>query len=269
MIKKILQLSALLFLSILIGCEQKFDNVIDNISNDFQTVEVLPVNNINYNSADSLITLSIKFNSSENIQNVFCEVYAPDNSKSNITLFDDGKVSNGDFIKGDNIFSNKIAFGYFSPSGIYNIRYYVTDLSNNTSLVALGSFKYSNGQNNVAPVIFDEEIVPDTLILTGTHLIQVSIHASDENGLSDIDKVYFVVYRPDSSTNNNFNYMFDDGNFSAHGDQVAGDGIYSLRIQIVYNSSTDPQRGTYRFQFQAEDRGGKLSNIINHYVLIQ
>ena len=28
-------------------------------------------------------------------------------------------------------------------------------------------------------------------------------------------------------------------------------------------------KGTYRFEFQAIDRGGKLSNIIDHFVLIQ
>ena len=59
--------------------------------------------------------------------------------------------------------------------------------------------------------------------------------------------------------------MFDDGNLALHGDQVAGDGIYSLLIQI---SSTN-DKGTYRLEFQAKDRGGKLSNIINHNLLIQ
>jgi hypothetical protein len=82
----------------------------------------------------------------------------------------------------------------------------------------------------------------------------------DQNGLSDIDKVYFVVYRPDGTTNNSQNLMFDDGNLTDHGDQTAGDGIYSLLIQITSAN----QKGTYRLEFQAKDRGGKLSNIINH-----
>lgn len=263
--KKYFQLLALLIIVILTGCEQKFDNVIDHVSNDFQTIEVLPVNNINYNSTDSLVTISIKFNSSENIQKVFCDVYAPDNSKSNVTLFDDGNIAEGDFIKGDNIFSNKIMLGYFSQSGTYTVKYFVTDLSNNTNLVAVGSFKYSNGQSNIAPVISDVIIDPDTATVNATTMIQLSVRVSDENGLSDIDRVYFIVYRPDGSTNNNFNYMFDDGDYPAHGDQIAGDAIYSLRIQITPQNA----KGTYRFEFQARDRGGKLSNIINHFVLIQ
>ena len=87
----------------------------------------------------------------------------------------------------------------------------------------------------------------------------------DQNGLSDIDKVYFLVYRPDGTTNNSQNLMFDDGNLTDHGDQSAGDGIYSLLIQITSAN----QKGTYRLEFQAKDRGGKLSNIINHSLLIQ
>ncbi len=262
MIKKILQLGSLLFLSILLGCEQKFDNVIDNISNEFQTVEVLPVNYINYNSADSLVTLSIKFNSSENIQNVFCEVYAPDNSKSNLTLFDDGKVSNGDFIKGDNIFSNKIALGYFSPSGTYNIKYYVTDLSNNTSLVAVGSFKYNNGQSNVTPVISNLVLADSTE--RNVPLI-FSVDVSDSNGLSDILKVYYELYRPNGSKVINSQGisqfpMFDNGDTSANGDLFANDGTFTVKLTFP-NDSGVPS-GDWRFEFTAVDRVGMLSNKI-------
>ncbi len=263
--KKILQFSILSFTLLLFGCEEKFNNVIDHPYYNLQAIQVNPVNNINYNSADSLITVSITFNSSENIQNVFCEVYAPDNSKSILTLFDDGNLSNGDFNKGDNIYSNKIKLGYFTTSGKYNTKYYVTDLSGKTNLVAVGSFNYSNGQNNVAPVISEVKIEPDTLTVTSTTTILVSVKVDDANGLSDIDKVYFIVYRPDGSTNNAQNYMFDDGDLANHGDQIAGDGIYSLKIQITPQNA----KGAYRFQFQAKDRGGKLSNIINHFVLIQ
>jgi len=49
------------------------------------------------------------------------------------------------------------------------------------------------------------------------------------------------------------------------GDLLAGDGIYTLLIQINQQN----QKGTYRFEFRARDRGGEFSNIIDHYVLIQ
>ena len=86
----------------------------------------------------------------------------------------------------------------------------------------------------------------------------------DPNGTSDILEVFFIVYRPDGTTNGNRIQLFDDGN-SSNGDVTAGDGIYSRLIQVDQTN----QKGTYRFEFQAEDRSGALSNIINHYVLIQ
>lgn len=87
----------------------------------------------------------------------------------------------------------------------------------------------------------------------------------DPNGSSDILEVYFKVFRPDGTTNNNKFLLFDDGNVNENGDLTAGDGIYSRLIQVDQSN----QKGTYRFEFQAEDRPGALSNIINHYVLIQ
>jgi len=59
--------------------------------------------------------------------------------------------------------------------------------------------------------------------------------------------------------------LFDSGNIALHGDLVQRDGVYSLKIQVDQNN----MKGTYRFEFQARDRGKKLSNIINHFVLIQ
>ena len=253
---------------ILLGCEKEFDNVIENYNPDYQVKLVSPSDSIQYNPVDSLITIRIAFNSPANIQSVFCDIYAADNAKLNsepFSLLDNGKIENGDDLNGDGSFANKFPLSEFYPNGIYNIKYFVTDKSNSTNQVALGTFKFDNGQTNIAPVISDDIVDPDTAIVAGTTVILTSIKALDQNGLSDIDKVYFVVYKPDGTTNNSQNLMFDDGNLTDHGDQTAGDGIYSLLIQITSAN----QKGTYRLEFQAKDRGGKLSNIINHSLLIQ
>ena len=97
------------------------------------------------------------------------------------------------------------------------------------------------------------------------HVVQPLEKAMDSNGVNDIKEVYYIVYKPDGSTSGAKLLLFDDGNIEDHGDLVAGDGIYSRLIQI--NETND--KGTYRFEFQAEDRSGDLSNIINHFVLIQ
>ena len=113
--------------------------------------------------------------------------------------------------------------------------------------------------------ILNDIIEPDTVVVTDTVALQVSIKVEDQNGLNDIESVYFVVYRPDGTSNNIKLDLFDSGDISLHGDQITDDGIYSLKIQVDQNN----MKGIYRFEFQARDRGKKLSNIINHFVLIQ
>ncbi len=264
---KIIAISFILVF-IFIGCEKDYDIVIENYNPDYQVKLVSPSDSIQYNPLDSLITIRIAFNSASTIQSVYCDVYAADNSKLNsspLSLLDNGQIANGDDVASDGSFANKIPLSESYPNGIYNIKYFVTDNSNSTNQVALGTFKFDNGQANIAPIITDDIVDPDTAVVTDTTLILTSINVFDQNGLSDIDRAYFKVYRPDGTTNNNQNLMFDDGNLSLHGDQTAGDGIYSLIIQITSSN----QKGTYRLEFQAKDRGGKLSNIINHSLLIQ
>ena len=263
---KLLSISLLLAI-IFAGCDKQYDTVIENINPDYQVKSVSPSDSIRYNRVDSLIAIRIAFNNFSSIQNVFCDVYAADNTKLNsspLSLLDNGKVANGDDAAKDGSYANKIALSEYYPNGIYNVKYFVTDNSNTTKQVALGTFKFDNGQNNIAPVISDDIVDPDTAVVTDTTIILTSVKVSDQNGLSDIDKVYFVVYKPDGTTSNAQNIMYDDG-LPLHGDQTAGDGIYSLIISI---NSTNA-KGTYRLEFQAKDRGTKLSNIINHSLLIQ
>ena len=59
--------------------------------------------------------------------------------------------------------------------------------------------------------------------------------------------------------------MYDDGN-PVHGDAIAGDGIYS---QIISLPPTGVTKGTYRWEFQAQDREKKTSNIIIHNIVVK
>lgn len=258
----------ILSIFLLTGCEQEFDNTIENFIPEYQAVSVTPTAPIKFNASDSLITITIKINSPSSIKNVFCDIYSSEYKKLNsspIELFDNGLPANGDAQISDNRFSNKFPLSTNYPGGTYSIKYYAIDKSKLTKQIAVGTFDYDNGQNNIAPVISNEFIDPDTAVVTTSQVILTSVKVFDANGLSDIEKVYFIVYRPNGTTNGIQNLMFDDGDVSSHGDQIAGDGIYSLIIQITSSNT----KGTYRFEFAARDRGGKLSNIINHNVLIQ
>lgn len=255
----------LLFVS---GCEKKFDNPIENENSGYQVTLVQPSNNILFNQADSLITIRIVFSNFSDIKDVYCNIISSANTQVNSTpvkLLDNGNIANGDDAAKDGSYANKFPMSSLYPVGTYTIKYFVTDNAEIGKQVAICTFKYDNGQNNVAPVISDDIIEPDTVAVVDSALILTSIKATDANGLADISKVYFTVYRPDGTTNGVQNEMFDDGNETLHGDQIAGDGIYSLIIKVTSANA----KGTYNFEFRAKDRGNKLSNIINHPVLIQ
>lgn len=244
---------------IIIGCEQTFDNIIDAVKNNYQVSFVSPSDSITFREDDSLVTIRIIFTSSSEVSDVFCDVFASDNSKLNsskIQLFDDNN---------DNRFSNEFPLSQYYPNGIYNIRYYVKNADETMNQVALASFKYNNGQDNLPPEIANTVVDPDTVVVNAPTVILTSVEASDPNGQNDILKVFFIVYNPDGSTNGTELELFDDGNVDDHGDLVEGDGIYSLLIQVDQTN----EKGSYRFEFSARDRGGKLGNKIDHIVLIQ
>lgn len=258
----------LLLVFILLGCEKEYDIVIENYIPNYQVNLISPSDSVKYNSVDSLVNIRIAFNSASNIQNVYCDIYTVDNSKLNtspLSLFDNGEIANGDDLANDGSFANKFPLSQYYPNGTYNIKYFVTDNSGNNVQVAIGTFIFNNGQPNIIPEISNDLVSPDSVVVTTTTAILTSVKALDQNGYLDIEKVYFIVYRPNGTTNNNQNSMFDDGNIVDHGDQVAGDGIYSLIIQITPANT----KGTYRFEFAAKDRSGGISNIINHSVVIQ
>lgn len=262
-------LSFLLFVSLIyIGCEKDYDSVVDQSSAVYQVSSVRTIDSVRYIPGDSLVLISISFVNSKDVRDVFTDIYSSAGQKlnsSSFKLYDNGKPENGDLQPKDNTYSNKFPLSQFYPNGVYTIKYYVNDKNNSTKQVAIQNFKYDNSQNNVAPVISNTIIDPDTLVVNDTTVIQIAVQAEDQNGLSDIESVYFIVHRPDGTSNNFKVDLFDNGDVQNHGDQIAGDGVFSLKIQVDQNN----MKGTYRFEFQARDRGKKLSNIINHLVLIQ
>lgn len=252
------KIALLLLPLIFFGCDKTFDEIVDSSPNNYQVTSVSPVDSFSYRPDDSLVTIRIIFTNSSEVGSVFCDVIASDETKLNgspFQLLDPNGI---------NRFANDFPLSEFSPNGIYNIKFYVQNSDESLQQVALTSFKYNNGQNNLPPEITNTVIIPDTVVVDTTTVISTSVEASDPNGQNDIGLVFFVVYRPDGTSNNNRNELFDDGNID-HGDHIAGDGIYSLLIQVDETN----QKGAYRFEFQAVDRGGKFSNKIDHIVLIQ
>jgi hypothetical protein len=253
---------------LLIGCEKEFDNVIEVKQSSYQVTATSSFSSFNYTSEDSAVTVWLQVNSKENIQSIFFDIYSPDNKKLNsspVQLFDSGRPEHGDAAANDNRFSNRIIFSNQDANGKYEIQFFIRDNSGNTKKVAFHHFMFDNGQANVPPVISDLVITPDTVVVADSaEVIHLSIKAHDDNGLNDIETVFFIVYRPDGTTNGIRVPLFDDGNLIDHGDETAGDGIYSLLIKIEPHN----MKGTYQFEFQARDRRKEYSNKITHPIVV-
>ena len=122
---------------------------------------------------------------------------------------------------------------------------------------------YFNGQDQYPPVISNLN-APDTLFLAAVPVATtMTVEAWDPNGQNDIDMVYFQSYRPDGTTSGTIFELLDNGDPTA-GDATAGDGIYSIIIQLPPQTTT----GKWRFDFQARDRSDSLSNLISHNIYI-
>ena len=251
----------LLFIPLLIwGCEQTYDNVIDTSTENYQVSLIAGIKDtVDLKvPADSLLSLRLIFTPQSVVNKTYFSIIASDFTQLNSSPIEMVEI-------GDNVFENNFVLTSQNPNGNYTVKFSVSDFDGNNKQVAVSNFYFNNGQDNIPPQILNSVIDPDTVVVTQPTVLFTSVEAIDPNGSSDILEVYFKVFRPDGTTNNNKFLLFDDGNVNENGDVTAGDGIYSRLIQVDQSN----QKGTYRFEFQAEDRSSALSNIINHYVLIQ
>ncbi len=100
------------------------------------------------------------------------------------------------------------------------------------------------------PPVLSNLTAPDTVSRSAGKPIVLSIQVTDPQGLSDIKSVHFNTTKPDGTpADGNPFFMYDDGDKENHGDETAGDGIYSLIIIITPQNA----KGEYRFDFMAED----------------
>ena len=242
------------------GCDKTFENVIDVTRENYQVTVVSGIKDTIdlKNPSDSLLNLRLIFTPESEVNLVYFDVIDPDDSPLNSSPIEMINISGV-------IYENQFILKPEHPNGKYKVQFSVTGFDGENQVVAVSSFQFNNGQDNIPPFISNTVVDPDTAVVTDTTIIFTSVEAMDSNGVNDIKEVYYIVYRPDGSTSGAKLLLFDDGNIEDHGDLVAGDGIYSRLIQI--NETND--KGTYRFEFQAEDRSGEFSNIINHFVLIQ
>jgi hypothetical protein len=184
------------------------------------------------------------------------EFFPPAFSKPTLidSLFDDGK--NNDGAANDGVFARAISTSKLCGEGAFSVLLRAIDAANGESPALIGSTNVKRSGINLSPAVsnlnapatISRNRVPNAYVL--------SIQASDPNCITDLKRVFFNTFLPNgnASSGNPF-AMRDDGK---EGDAVASDGRYSLTIQITPQNAT----GNYRFEFQAEDKRGALSNKI-------
>jgi hypothetical protein len=199
------------------------------------------------------------------IKLVNCYVMRDPSSSSigSSTLHDDGVEP--DITENDSIFSGYVNFQIIRVEvGIFCLQF---------SSENYNSFK-SNSFFTTLQIVrlnhppFLSNLQTDSLVSIGgvDHILQIRIAASDSDGQSDIQKVFFNSFKPDGSPaiGNPF-LMLDDGDpYGTSGDLTLGDGTYGLKVILL--RTTTP--GTYRFEFHATDRSLESSNPIIKNIVI-
>lgn len=255
------------------GCQEIPNGIIDSKTIDYKVGGIIAPMNFNYSQTDSMVVTSVQIANVRTVEKVWCKVSAADGSltvRPQLNLYDDGDVvKNGDQKSGDGIFSGKFVMGKSTPNGKYQIEYFVEDNIRQSpeNLTKVGShiFTFSNSQTNQPPVI-SNLIIPGSVNRGESFIFTLKV--DDPNGLPDIYQVYFKLFRPDGSQvlgapGQDYILMYDNGDQN-FGDQIADDGIYSFKNSF----SSTSQTGTWRFEFQAKDRGGKLSNVLTHNMIV-
>ncbi len=158
----------------------------------------------------------------------------------------------------------KFICGNLSDVRAFEILHIVVIATSMIILVSVCTFLIgcSNPAESESPELYNL-ICPDSLQKGSPDTSYIYVSVRDPQGLTDIDSVYFVVIRPDGSSNGYRFYLLDNG---LAGDSTAGDGIYTIGIQAP---STANQTGDYTFRFRAFDRVGndspELTKVVTAY----
>lgn len=255
-----------LFTFVFIGCDEVEEGLIDPNEEIFLVENLVAPTTIIYSGIDTKLTTTITFSDSKSILRAWINVDSQDGTFN--------LASNQEMMKSaENEYSISIALEEDMPSLTYTIDYYFQTGIQAEKKIASHNFDYYNSQSNVAPVISnplfyyvgDNPELLDTLENGTQNEFIVSIEVGDVNGLSDIDSVYIDLYNyqdPLDITVTKKIPLFDDGSVD-HGDDIAGDGIYSRKGFFPVDSE-----GIRKFEFIARDRDGLSSNIVTHNFVV-
>ncbi len=111
--------------------------------------------------------------------------------------------------------------------------------------------------------ILSNVLTPDSISRVSPETTYIFADAHNTHDFGRIDTVYFIVTRPDSTSNGIAFLLHDDG---LHGDSLMGDGRFTLGIQL--QSPTPPPPGRYEFTFTAKNSLGFYAEPVMKVIII-
>jgi hypothetical protein len=97
--------------------------------------------------------------------------------------------------------------------------------------------------------------------------IVVNITVADSDGVEDVITAYFESEDMISGLTRFESILYNDGNMEIHGDAVAGDSIFSIKLDSTFGAA---KHGGYNLLFYAEDSyGDKNLNVPYHHIYIE
>ncbi|MFQ5797803.1 MAG: hypothetical protein ACE5H0_03800 [Bacteroidota bacterium] len=266
----------ILLLGFLSSCSERDDSPIDVtglppfLSEASVSPEIVNSDTIQTGTSDS-VTISVLAaaivedpNGLEDIARVEYFVMKPAESGVSFLgqLHDDGIAP--DLSTSDGTYSGTINFAISRTEiGDYSIQFFATDKSGLISNAVQRRLSVVRLQNG--PPVISNLQAPDSVQLpqTGSEVFDMSVDASDPDGLNDVAEVFFKSLASSDST---FKFQLkDDGNTQVSGDMTSGDGTYSIRIQLDSTNETGP----FPFRFKAIDKSGAVSNTILHTLTVK
>ncbi len=262
------------------GCERNESSVVDSagtppillqLSLSPSTVNTDSINVGGSRKPEDVLPISVSVTAQLNpatMSRVAAVRYVLTNSDGTASVASGELLDNGqgvDVSKGDSVYSGKVTFQIKRVEvGTYRVLVNAegdNGFESNTIVAPL--FVY---RGNRPPTLSILQAADTVQLGNQSQQLTLRVSADDPDGLADISRVIFNSFKPDGSpSSGNPFQMFDDGSAAGHGDERAGDGIYSLIVTLPPATQT----GTYRFEFQAFDRSNEGGNIVIHRITIK
>ncbi len=164
---------------------------------------------------------------------------------------DDG--ADGDVIAKDGIYSELLTSAFAAgDSGQFELTVEARDRDgNNSNVLSAQIFVLSGGGDSTPRIV--QVSTPTSVAVDSAHNFTITVLVADPEGLSDIKRVLYQLFPPESTVPVIEDTLTDSG---SNGDEVAGDGIYSAQL----SSSLIDRFSDYFLRVQVEDKVGNLSS---------